>query len=255
MPSDTRNRKRYDNMASVSDAASAPPRPPPKQLRRKRAILSRKLKRLLEKELTALSALESNILSAAGGGPIKTIFVTSARRGEGKTTAAVAMAHSLAAGSPGRVVLIDGNLSNPTLHECFQISDTPGLTDYLVSRAELTEVAVDTEYQRFSVIPLGGAVTNVPGAFAPQVFKAKLEALSSQYEYVVFDGDSVLSSSNAAIMAKHFDGVLLVLECEKTKWQVLQLAREKIDSVGGNVLGVVLNKRRHYIPRGLYGRI
>ncbi len=255
MPLENRDQEQDERLVSSSNVASALPRPPPKQLRRKKAVLSRKFKRLLEKEATELSALESNILSAAKGNPVKTLFVTSSRQGEGKTTAALAMAYALATRAAGRVALVDGNLGNPTLHECFQVGDSPGLLDYLVSRAEITEIVVDTEYSRLAIIPLGGAVTNVAGAFAPQVFKGKLDALASQYDYVVIDGDSVLSSSNAAIMAQHFDGVLLVIECEKTKWQVLQLAREKVEGVGGNVLGVVLNKRHHYIPRGLYGKV
>jgi protein-tyrosine kinase len=255
MPLDNRDLEQDISPTPAPNVAPAPPRPPPKQLRRKKAVLSRRFKRLLEKESSELSALESNILSAAKGSPVRTLFITSSRRREGKTTAALAMAHSLSVGAAGRVVLVDANLSNPTLHECFQVSDSPGLLDYLVSRSELTEIAVDTEYHRLSVIPLGGAVANVAGAFAPQVFKGKLDALASQYEYVVIDGDSILSSSNAAIMAQYFDGVLLVIECEKTKWQVLQLAREKVEGVGGNVLGVVLNKRHHYIPRGLYGKV
>jgi len=254
MPLEKRDQTLNDKLVSAS-GIPVTPRPPPKQLRRKKAALSHKFKRIIENQAESLSALESNILSAAGGSPVRTLFVTSSRRGEGKTTAALAMAHSLSTRASGRVALADGNISSPALHGCFQVNESPGLLDYLSSRAELAEVAIDTEFSRLSVIPLGGTVANVAAAFAPQVFQSKLDALASHYEYVVVDGDSVLSSSNAAIMAQHFNGVVLVIECERTKWQVLQLAREKIEGVGGNVLGVVLNKRRHYIPRGLYGKV
>jgi Mrp family chromosome partitioning ATPase len=82
-----------------------------------------------------------------------------------------------------------------------------------------------------------------------------LAGWKEKFDYVVFDGDSAMASSEAVILAKQFDGVVFVVECEKTKWEVLELAKEKITNVGGNILGVVLNRRRFYIPRGLYGKI
>jgi Mrp family chromosome partitioning ATPase len=100
-----------------------------------------------------------------------------------------------------------------------------------------------------------GAGDGGSAAMESDVFAGKLKSLMARFDYVVFDGDSLLTSSNASMIVKHFDGVVLVVECERTKWEVLRLAREKVQNVGGNVLGVVLNKRRYYIPRGLYGKI
>ena len=82
-----------------------------------------------------------------------------------------------------------------------------------------------------------------------------MASLRSRFDYVFFDTGPVLNSSDVALMARHFDGVIVVVECERTKWEVLELAKAKIVNVNGKILGVVLNKRQYYIPAGLYGKI
>ncbi len=219
------------------------------------AALSAKHRRLLSESRDQLSSLQSNLMSAAKGKDVKTLFVTSCRRGEGKTSSALAMAHGLATVSDGKVALVEANLARPAIHQFFDCRQAPGITDYLLSRADLEDVIQATEFDNLSIISRGSDVSNAAHAFNPRIFEGKLAALRSKFDYVIFDGDSVLSASNVAMVAKLFDGVAIVVECERTKWEVLELARSKIDNLGGEVLGVVLNKRRHYIPRGLYAKV
>ena len=216
------------------------------------------LNRIIQANQMGLAALEGNLLSAAKGTGVKALFFTSCRAKEGKTTAAVTVAHSLASQGNQRVLLADGSLRTSSLNEVFGIDEgTPGLTDYLLSKAPLEKVSKSTEVENLTVIPKGtGLQGNSVGAvFGSDNFKAKLEALKEKYDYVIFDGDAVFSSSNAALLARHFDGVVFAVEYGKTKWEVLRLANQKMVDVGGRVLGVVLNKREYRIPRGLYEKI
>jgi len=149
---------------------------------------------------------------------------------------------------------VDGNQRAPKVHQCFGVEATPGLTDLLASRVDVADALRETEFERLSVLPYGVGPGGGDGV-KPEAFGGVLRALAENFDYVICDGDSALGSSEATIMARYFDGVVFVVECERTKWEVLELAKEKIANVGGNVLGVVLNKRRFYIPRGLYGKV
>jgi len=218
-------------------------------------MLSDQVKRILDQNRGEISALEGNILSAAKGKEIKSIFVTSCRPGEGKTVSAVVVANALSEAANARVLLADVNLRSPKVHDLFGVESTPGLTDLLLSRKSEDEAIKGTEYPRLSILPCGTPQENLSDAFKPDTFAQKLASLRSKFDYVLCDGESVLSSSLVPMIARYFDGIIVIVECEKTKWEVLDLAKEKIANVGGNVLGVALNKRQYYIPRGLYDKI
>lgn len=212
------------------------------------------LRAVVEANAAEFSTVEGNLLSAGGGREIKTVFITSSRPGEGKTVSAISTAYALSR-SGGRILLVDGNLGNPTLHAVFGSPISPGLTDLLLGQAEEKDVLRATPYDNIWIMPRGSDLARSSEAVFSDPFSRCLAQLRKDFDYVVFDADSVLTSSDACVLAKHFDGVLFVVECEKTKWQVLELAKEKIMNVGGNAIGVIMNKRRHYIPNMLYGRI
>ena len=230
-----------------------------------------RLPSFLEQRLKAasrdLSMVESNLLASANG--LRTILVTSCFDGAGKTVAAVQTAYALASGGRNRVLLADWNPGHPAVHRLFHCASSPGLTDFLAARAEGTKpAAVRTRYDGLWVLPCGGKVElldfsdavagpngrNGADESRRNGLAARLAGLARDYDYVVFDGDSFFGASTA-IHANLFDGVLLVVEAEKTKWEVVQQAAETIADVGGKVVGAVLNKRRFYIPGFLYDKL
>ena len=76
--------------------------------------------------------------------------------------------------------------------------------------------------------------------------------LRSEYDLVLIDAPPFADSSDAILIAAKSDGVILVVECEKTRWQVAQSMRDRLSKQNAEVLGVILNKRRFYIPRAIY---
>lgn len=216
------------------------------------------LKRIIENNRVGLGTIEGNLLSAAGGKDIRTLFVTSARPREGKTSTAASLAYGLSVNSGDPILLIEGSTTHPCFHQLFSLDDKkPGFADYLLERASLEQVVQPTEFDGIMVIPGGnsGADKDWRGALKEDVFKVKLADLKKNYAYVVFDGDALFASSVPSIQARHFDGVILTVECGKTKWEVLNLAREKISNTGANVVGVVLNKREYAIPSKVYSKV
>ncbi len=199
----------------------------------------------------SLASLQGSLLSATNGKGVRSLLVTSGRDQEGKSTVAIGIAVAMARQANARVLLVDANFRRPALAEMFGLSSEPGLREFLMgSPAE--QVIQRTGEPRLSLLSAGSA-----GSIAGLLPKLPdgLSALCEGFDYVVFDGDSTLTSSEAALLAQHVDGVILVAECEKTKREIISLCTEKLARLGGKVLGVVLNKRQFYIPGALYGKV
>jgi Mrp family chromosome partitioning ATPase len=89
---------------------------------------------------------------------------------------------------------------------------------------------------------------------SPQ-FHEQVAALKERYSLILLDAPSIAESSDALLAAPETDGIVMVVEAGSTRWQVAENAREKLAMQGGNVLGVILNKRRFYIPSFIYRRL
>lgn len=219
-------------------------------------VLNENLKSAIFKNLKELSTIEGNIASfASDKQPIKTILVTSCSPLEGKTVSSISMALALSIEANSKVVLIEGNISSPRIHEMFNVDNVPGLSDLLTSRANLSEIMRPTEFKNLTIITAGSDISKKLDVFETETLQNLIVSLKKDFDYVIVDGQSVSGSSDVSIISKYFDGVVFVVECEKTRWEVLQQSKEKIKGVGGKILGVVLNKRVYYIPQKVYGKI
>ncbi len=215
-------------------------------------VLAPELKKILADNLGALAGVQGSVLSAAEKREVHTILVTSCNRGEGKTVTALGMAYGLANQANAQVLLVDGNFAFPVLHDHFRIPRQPGFSDFLTSDIGLEDVVCRTEDPRLMLLPNGGAKTTLFDITRTQVFAQRLASLKSKFDYVICDCSSIFGSSDSSIVASHFDGVVLVVECERTRWEVVQDAKERLAKAGGKILGVALNKRRYYIPKAIY---
>ncbi len=216
-------------------------------------ILTQNLKNYLIQSPGELSSLEGNIVSAAEDKKIKSILVTSCHPSEGKTVSAISMAYSLSTIFNSRVLLVDGHFNAPKIHEFFHLNIEPGLTNLLTSRNVFDEVVRPTEFDNLNVIPCGSKVDNMFDIFK-KTFKEQMLSLADVNDYLIFDGYPVLGSTDISATLRYFDGIILVIECEKTRWEIVRMAKEKIEKAGGNILGTVLNRRKFYIPKAIYGK-
>ena len=216
-------------------------------------MLSSNISRILGANRTEFSVLGGNLLSAAKGSLPKTVLVASSRAGEGRTTTAVAVAHTLATESNARVLLVDADTEAPSLHTCFELQKEPGLSANLDGGAP--DSIMKSGIERLDVLPAGDAPEQTARALSSGGIVELLRQWSEHYDHIILDSSPVLTTSVPTSLAPHVDGILLVAECQRTKWQVLETAQEKLLGVGGRVLGVILNKRRYYIPKFLYGSV
>jgi len=187
---------------------------------------------------------------------IKTIMVTSTAYGDGSSTTAVGLATALARDCKLKVLLIDVNLRSPSLHEVFKIEYDLGLFNLLTRRNnEKPSVFRKQAYGDLYVIPSGGIHTGPLTLFESNRFDNFLKSVREKFSYVILDAPPVNDCAEPRVIGPKADGVILVIEAGKTRWQVAVQAKQELEDSGAKLLGVVLNKRKHYIPKWIYKRL
>ena len=243
-------------------------------LEKKARGLTSELRILIEDHEAELSQAHGNLLGATGGKDVSSLFITSCHPQEGKTAAAASLAYSIAKYARLNVLLVDGNLTEPGLHKVFGASNCSGLTEVIYDGADVSECIQASGLENVSLLTCGSAKVNFTEKspkkekknadkiaksrsttlYRSSEFVSLMKQLQREFDLVIFDGPSLLASSEASWACPHFDGVLLVISCEDTKWEIAQHVQEKLESVGGVLLGAVLNRRRYYVPSTLYGK-
>jgi Mrp family chromosome partitioning ATPase len=182
--------------------------------------------------------------------PITTLGVTSCYRDEGVTTVAVNTALAAAGCRNQRVLVVDANLSHPSLHRLFEISATPGLKDVLLDQLPLDAVLCESS---------GGLQLLTAGQGDPaRAYEATdrwrelFTQLKRNFDLVVVDLPAASEAGTAAHLFSLVDGVVLVVEHERVRWEAAQQKRLGLRRAKANLVGVVFNKRTEHIPGWLY---
>ena len=190
----------------------------------------------------AYRTLRTNLQFASLDRDLRTLLVTSAAEGEGKTTVVANLGVALAE-SGSRVLLVDADLRRPGLHRVFDLPLTPGLSNALLAE-ETDPTVLETGVAGLSVLSAGDPPPS-PGEFvASSRLQRLLSQLRSTFDYVLLDTAPVTLVADAAVLAPSVDGVILVVSAGKTKRDLVRRAREQLEVVGARVLGVVLNNAR-----------
>ena len=185
----------------------------------------------------------------------KAFTFTCAVRDEGVSTVSRIFAEVLVQDPAVNVILVDANMHGPSVHSAFGAEISEGLTDVLFSRKGLNECIKTTGIPRLSVMSSGEPISAPIQAFASNQMKKLISDLLSSYDYVIFDAPPVLLYPEATVLSSLTDGVIFVVEAVRTKKEVAKKAIEALSKAGGQVLGVVLNKNKRYIPEFIYKRV
>lgn len=185
----------------------------------------------------AYRALAANVQFSSGDVQ-STIGVTSAAAGEGKSTTVANLAIALAEGGR-RVIAIDADLRRPGLHTLFGLSNSEGLSNALLEdHAHLP--LQDTAAAGVRLLSSGPAVANPLDALASRRLDHVLSQARSLADFVLVDTTPAGALADAAVVAPRLGGVLLVVSAGKTKRDLARRAREQLERVNANLLGVVL---------------
>jgi len=198
--------------------------------------------------------VKTRLITSFPIGSVKTILFTGTAHGDGCTTTAASFANTLTQNCRLNVLLIDANLRSPSLHEVFNIQYNHGLAD-LLTLEEGISLFKKVGRGNLYLIPCGKENSGPLTVFESRRFEKTLKLMREKFDYVILDAPPVNSYAETKVMGKIVDGVILVIESGGTRKQVAIKAKQELEEAGAKVLGVILNRRKHYIPRWLYNRL
>jgi capsular exopolysaccharide synthesis family protein len=188
----------------------------------------------------AFRNLRTSLLYSAPDHPPKTMMITSLQPEDGKTSLATNLAITLSQ-LGGEILLIDGDMRRPNLHELLDVPQAPGLSTLLTGQAEVPAVLKPTKIQNLYVIPSGRTPLNPAELMASARLRQIVEVLGDRFAHIVFDAPPLIGVSDSLILAPWLHGVVLVLRHGRAGRDASQRAIQLLASVRARLLGVVLN--------------
>jgi tyrosine-protein kinase len=190
----------------------------------------------------AYRTLRTNLLAVCRESKAKTILITSARQGEGKTSTAANLAVALA--QAGRsVVLISADLRNPRIHAVFGIGNEQGLGQVLEGTLPLDEAIVETDLADLRILPSGPVdAVDEPVELLQSDRMGEVLQECCKSDFVIVDGPPIFPVADSLVLADLVDGVLFVTDAQSSTQASVAQSRRQIHQVGGRILGGILNR-------------
>ena len=183
------------------------------------------------------------------------IMLTSTTPENGKTFVTANLAITLAQANK-RVILVDSDIRKPRLHKVFELENELGLSDYLSNSTDGLYIR-KTNVENLSIVTAGTMVNNPSELIGQEKFKKTIEALKEKYDYVIIDSSPILMVTDSILISRVVDATILIAIYNKTRIDDLKSAIRRINHVGGNVAGVVVNRTKiilnQYNTKYFYG--
>ncbi len=191
----------------------------------------------------SVDAARTMLLHSAGTESLKTVMISSAVGGEGKTSLASHLSASLARAGR-KTLLIDGDIRKPSLHKLFEAAQAPGLAEYLRSEVDPAAAVQPTSVNGLYLISAGHGDARAIQFLARDRMRALLHALREEFDFILIDTSPVLPVADALLIAQHVDGVLFSILRDVSKFPKVYAAYQRLTSVGARILGAVVNGTR-----------
>ena len=188
----------------------------------------------------AYRVLRTNLLFSRKDDKLNTVAVVSAGAGEGKSTTVFNLA-CVFAQSGQRTVVVDSDLRRPTLHKMLHVTNSIGLTNYLLKQNTLEEVIQTTKVPTLDFLASGKLPSSSLGILSSAQMKELIGDLKQRYDFVFFDSPPIMGVSDASILASEVDMTLQVIQYRRYPQPMNIRAKQLIEKVGGNLVGIVLN--------------
>jgi polysaccharide biosynthesis transport protein len=188
----------------------------------------------------AYRVLRTNLLFSRKDDKLNTVAVVSAGAGEGKSTTVSNLA-TVFAQSGARVLMVDSDLRRPTLHKLMGVNNNLGLTNYLLKQNTIEEVIQTTKLPMLDFMASGKLPSSSLGILSSAQMKDLISELKQRYDFVFFDSPPIMGVSDASILASEVDMTLQVIQYRRYPQPMNIRAKQLIEKVGGNLIGIVLN--------------
>ena len=188
----------------------------------------------------AYRVLRTNLLFSRKDEKLNCMCVVSAGAGEGKSTTVFNLA-TIFAQTGSRVVIVDSDLRRPTLHKMVDVTNSIGLTNYLLKQNSLEEVIQTTSVPLLHFMASGKLPSSSLGILSSSQMKDLIHELKQRFDFVFFDSPPIMGVSDASILASEVDMTIQVIQYRRYPQPMNIRAKQMIEKVGGNLVGIVLN--------------
>jgi capsular exopolysaccharide synthesis family protein len=188
----------------------------------------------------AYRVLRTNLLFSRKEDKLNTVAVVSAGAGEGKSTTVFNLA-AVFAQSGQRTLVVDSDLRRPTLHKMLRLTNNRGLTNYLLKQNSLEEVIQTTSLPTLDFLSSGKLPSSSLGILSSAQMRDLIGELKQRYDFVFFDSPPIMGVSDASILASEVDMTLQVIQYRRYPQPMNVRAKQLVEKVGGNLVGIVLN--------------
>jgi len=188
----------------------------------------------------AYRVLRTNLLFSRKEDKLNTVAVVSAGAGEGKSTTVFNLA-TVFAQSGQRTLVVDSDLRRPTLHKMLRLTNNRGLTNYLLKQNSLEEVIQTTSLPTLDFLSSGKLPSSSLGILSSAQMRDLIGELKQRYDFVFFDSPPIMGVSDASILASEVDMTLQVIQYRRYPQPMNVRAKQLVEKVGGNLVGIVLN--------------
>lgn len=191
----------------------------------------------------AYRVIRTGIQFAQAGKELQTIALTSCTPNEGKSTTIANLAVVLTQAGKS-VLLIDCDMRNPTVHKNFNLSNKVGLSSCISMGTALSDAVQKTSIEGLYALTGGVIPPNPSELLGSEQMKNVLQRAKEQYDYVLIDTPPVMPVTDALIVGRFVDGMILVIASAEVKVEMARDVKNQLVNAGANILGVVLNKVR-----------
>lgn len=189
----------------------------------------------------AYRVLRTNIQFSGVDKPVKRILVTSGSPAEGKSVTAANLAVVMAQAG-FKTILLDCDLRRPSQHKIFEIPNNFGLTNSVLVQGSPEGFILPTKVDNLRIMTTGALPPNPSEILGSARMGTLLNRLDGEYDMVILDSPPLFPVTDAAVLTRLTDGVLLVVNAGKTRAELARKAKAVIENAGGRVLGVVINR-------------
>ena len=178
-----------------------------------------------------------------------------AHEGEGVSTLVREFARVMGVQLKKSVLIVDAAHRNPSQHIHFNIDQEFGWREAMDSGEPLEKAVYKAAVGNVYLSPLVPHSSLPPQVYNDVATTHLLTELKQKFDLILIDSSPATVSPDSLAISRNVDGVVLVVEAERTRWPVVEKVKESILNNGGNILGLVLNKRRYHIPESIYRRL
>lgn len=191
-------------------------------------------------EAESYRTLRTNIEYSSVNSEIKCILVTSANPQEGKSTVAGNLALSFAQNGK-KVIIIDCDLRKPSIHKKFNISNLCGFTEVMIGKESLENVIQEYKPNVY-ILPSGKIPPNPSEMVSSAAMNNLLEVLKEEYDIIILDSPPIEAFTDGQILSTKADGTILVVQAGESKVESVKGAKNLLNRVGANIIGIVMNR-------------